>query len=71
MCSSRSPCCSAAVRDPTLVEVLVGLATLALILGRIIVACVQSGHRAEGVGYHLCVQPFEQPKSVDATTSPT
>jgi hypothetical protein len=66
MCSSRSPCCSAAIRDLTLVEVVVCLAILAMVLGGIISASVQAGYRAEWVGCNLSAQLIEQVKSANA-----
>ena len=71
MRSSRSPCCSAAVRDLMLVEVVVCLAILAMVLGGIIPASVQSGYRAEWAGSNLSAQPIEQAKSADAAPGPT
>jgi predicted DNA-binding transcriptional regulator len=62
MSSSRSPCCSAAIRDLTLVEVVVCPAILALVFGGIIAASVRAGYRAEWVGYNLSAQPIEQVK---------
>ena len=52
----------------TLVEVVACLAILAMVLGGIIPASVQSGSRAEKAGYNLsaaapALQPIEQAKS--------